>query len=73
MSNMLRNIVRSGALKSISSSIQQSNGIRAVGARSLWHMSKLSINSGTHKCSGFGCTCRIGARFASTNGNNIVT
>lgn len=68
MSIMLRNIVRSNALKSLVGSAQQSVGIRAVGSRSLWHMSKPSsatING--HRCSGFGCsTC--GKRFSSTNG-----
>lgn len=69
---MLRNIVRSGALKSIVLPVQQSVGIQGIGARSLWHMSKPSTTSSIHKCSGFGgCRCGCGTRFASTNGKRF--
>lgn len=69
MSQILRSIARSGAFKSIASPIQQSTGLRTIGARSLWHMSKPSVVSTKNKCTGFaGCQCGCGKRFASSNG-----
>ncbi|XP_031637760.1 complement component 1 Q subcomponent-binding protein, mitochondrial [Contarinia nasturtii] len=69
---MLRNIVRIGAFKSLASPIQQTVGIRSLGARSLWHMSKPSLIS-NKKCTGFaGCQCGCGKRFASTDGEKAL-
>lgn len=69
MSQILRSIARSGAFKSIASPIQQSTGLRTIGARSLWHMSKPSVVSTKNKCTGFaGCQCGCGKRFSSSNG-----
>lgn len=64
MSNILRNIVKSSVLKSLSAPIQNSMGIRTAGVRSLWHMSKPSITTNEHRCTG-GCPCGISKRFAS--------
>ncbi|XP_055313913.1 complement component 1 Q subcomponent-binding protein, mitochondrial isoform X2 [Sitodiplosis mosellana] len=73
MSQILRSLARSGAFKSIVSPIQQSSGLRAVGARSLWHMSKPSVVSTKHRCTGFaGCQCGCGKRFTSTNGEKAL-
>lgn len=67
--SMLRNIVRSSALKLFAAPAQKSMGIQAVGARSLWHMSKPSATTNWHKCTGgTGCMCGCGKRYASTNG-----
>lgn len=73
MSQILRSLARVGAFKSIASPIQQSSGLRAVGARSLWHMSKPSVVSNKQKCTGFaGCQCGCGKRFSSTNGEKAL-
>lgn len=74
MSNLLRNIVRSSVLKTLSAPIQQNPiAARTVGIRSLWHMSKPSITSNQHRCTGFGgCSCGCGKRFASNGMNSIA-
>lgn len=69
MNSILRTIVRSGGFKSLVS--QQIIGIRTVGARSLWHMSKPTITS--NRCTGCGgYTCGCGKRFTSTSGEKAL-